>query len=126
MHINDFSVTPSNAVSIASGTCKLKKLLLYDIFITGSGNDFRPTAEANEEMVNIHIWEYLDEDCERYVDAAYDILSEFVVNFSQCRELHFELSVEDHRNVDKTEIRNICGALPCRGVDVSVTFGNKK
>lgn len=84
----------------------------------------KPIADANEKLVTVHICELSDEDCEHDVDTAYEILGELVANFSKCREFHFGLSVEDDQNMDKTRIRDICGALPCRGVEVFVLFGN--
>lgn len=62
----------------------------------------------------------MEEDSERSSNLALKILDDLIGIFSKCNFLDFDSSAKDGQTVDRTKISDICGTLPCRGVDVSI------
>ena len=51
------------------------------------------------------------------------LLQMLVRAFSKCRSIDFHLVDRDEGSVTRNEVHDICGSLPCRGVDVRIIDG---
>lgn len=102
----------------------VRALLVYDVNIIESGHVFRPIAQSNPKFETIYISENDNIESERDSNTSLIILDDLVHTFSKCNELSFELSISDGQVVDEKKLRDICAALPCRGVDISVAVGS--
>ena len=120
-----FATTQRNIAMLASATCNLRDLRLVLAKPIGDGIDFRSIAHSNLKLQSIYVSEEEKDDYrERKKGKALQILRMLVNAFDKCRSIDFSLLGIDEESISRDEIHYICGALPCRGVQVKIAIGS--
>lgn len=91
---------------------------------------FKPLFESNKVLHSIRIFEdftYQGAILEKrpLADSTHEILRNLLTNFSSCRTLNFSWLSTEGQEITKQDVGNICGVLPCRGVEMEMEIGEE-
>lgn len=91
------------------------------------GNMFKPLVESNKllEYVSISVYRSIRHRSKKRprADSSLETLRQLLTIFSNCRKLELDLPSMEGQNGIVQDVCNICGVLPCRGVEVEIGFG---
>ena len=120
-----FTATHQSIVVIASATWNLRYLSLSLTEPIEIGINFKSITDLNPHLNTIEI---IEEDRvgvrEREKDSTLDILEMLVKTFCKCHSIYFSLLITKCESVTRDEIHDICGLVPCRGVNVVINVGS--
>ncbi len=86
-----------------------------------NGTVFHPIVSTNRDLCHINVSER-HRGRRRTSENALKVSSELVKTFAKCRKLHF--LVATYGSIADSDVREICGALPCWRVEASIRMGN--
>lgn len=118
-----FEPTERNVAMLASAALNLRKLSLCLAEPIEIGVNFRVVADSNPSLDTIEVIEPEDRVTDRDKGSTLEVLGMLVKTFSKCRSIFLSLLVV-HESLTRNEIHDICGYLPCRGVDLEVYVGS--
>ena len=121
---NDFLATPHNINTLALLCKKLHRLTLCLAKPIENGIDFKSIARSNSQLNSVIIRERTGNHHKREKDVSLEVLRMLVRSFSKCRDILFKLVNDGEESITRDEIHNICGPLPCRGMNIEITFGS--
>ena len=121
---NDFLATPHNINTLASSCKNLHCLALYLPKPIENGIDFKPIACSNPQLNSVLIRELTMNHHEREKDDSLEVLRMLVRSFSKCRTILFTLVNDGEQSITRDEVHDICGSLPCRGMNIEIRVGS--
>ena len=119
----DFIATQTNIYKLSSAVSNLERLFLDLVKPIDGEIDFKAISYTNPHLNSVCIHECIYSDEKRKKDQSMEVLQMLVRAFSKCRSIDFDLVDCDEGSVTRDELHDICGSLPCRGVDVRITVG---
>ena len=119
-----FTASQQNICTLSSAFRNLHYLYLELVILIESGTDFKTIAHSNPHLNSVSIHEYNYDVEEREKGQSMVLLRMLMRAFSKCRSINFDLDHNGEESITRDEIQDICGLLPCRGVDLSITVGS--
>ncbi len=119
-----FRATKESATMIAAASSNLVSIRLGLAEPVQDGTILKVIVDSNPYLREVHVVENETADGERDVDSAVELLRVLVDTFSKCRSFVFGILNTGEQDVREETIRDICGSLPCRGIDLSVEIGS--
>ncbi len=120
----EFRATKENLAMIVAATSSLTSIELELAEPLHDGTVFKSIVDSNPHLREVRIVEDYIVNGERDEDSAVELLRALVCTFTKCRLLDFCILNTGDQEVDEETIRDICGSLPCRGIDLSVQIGS--
>lgn len=116
-----------NITLIASRTGKLRSLTVELLKPLANGNVFALIVRANPLLENVCVVE-LYEECvsERSTEDALEIMTCLLKPFAKCSRVQLELVHEEESYVSEESLQELCGIVPCRGINLEVGVGTTK
>ena len=121
--LTEFRATKENVAVIVAATSNLVRMELALAEPVQDGTIFKTIVDSNPHLCEVEIAENSYPSRERDGDSAVELLRVLVDTFSKCRSLMFCLLGPDACVLQEETIRDICGSLPCRGIDLFVEIG---
>ncbi len=121
LRLDDFDGKLDTVLQVASRTSSLRELEVHTRGLIETGTVFQPIVGANRDLCHVDLSDLYGFG-RRSSNNALKILSELVNTFSKCRKLEFYVST--FGSITERDVREICGVLPCRGVEASIRIGN--
>lgn len=122
-HLN-FTATQQDIAKIASAPWNLRELLLSPYTPIDIGTDLLAIVDSNPQLDSVSICERIFVRDMREKDVVLQVLRMLVKTFSKCRSICFRINHVEGRIITRDEIHDICGLVPCRGVDVEIEVGS--
>ena len=120
----DFTATQTNIYKLSSAVSNLEWLFLDLVKPIDAGIDFKAISYTNPHLNYVCIQECIGGGEKRKeAHQSMEVLQMLVRAFLKCRSIEFILVDCDEGSVTRDEIHDICGSLPCRGVEVRITVG---
>ena len=110
----------SHLASIFSNLRTMKLQIAPDIQAVSI---LKPLVESNQFLRDVRITEQVSERQPRlrtHIPCSLQLLRELVEIFSKCEKLDIRLFQTEGEHITNSEVVNICGVLPCRGVEVHI------
>ncbi len=119
-----FWANERNLGLIASSTATLKSAFFgaFESDLDVSAFEFFALGNMRLDEITVDIDGFPMED--RSAEATLEMLSELLQIFRHCRKLSFALSCTGEGEVQEEELIQVCGVLPCRGVEVHMQIEN--
>ncbi len=116
--------TKEDLAMVAEATSNLTTIELVFAEPVQDGSIFETIVNSNPHLREVCITESHIENGERDVDSALELLRVLVKTFSKCHSLMFSILNTGMQDVQEETIRDICGSLPCRGIELFVEIGS--
>ncbi len=124
LSIYEFRATKENVAMIAAATSNLTSIELELAEPVEDGTIFKSIVDSNPHLREVRIVEDWIENGERDEESAVELVRVLVDVFSKCRSVMFGILNSGEREVREETIRDICGSLPCRGIELVVEIGS--
>lgn len=125
MHLK-FTATQRNIEVLASSFENLRSLRLRLAVPINIGIDFKAAANSMPQLNSVSIHEYFNYGEYRVKDQSLKVLQMLIDSFSKCRCIEFTILKRGRETVTRDEIRDICGSLPCREMDINIAVGSTR
>ncbi len=122
--LNGLRAIEENVAMIVAATSNLIGIDLNFAKPVQDGSIFKTIVDSNPHLREVRISEDLFGNGKRDGDSALELLRVLVHTFSKCRSLDFGILNSGEQAVCGETIRDICGSLPCRGIDLVVRIGS--
>ncbi len=119
-----FRPIEGNVAMIVRATSNLIYLHLELAEPVQNGDIFKTIVDSNPHLRMVSIKEKEDSDGERDGNSALELLQVLLDTFSKCDSLAFSILNTGKQDVPRDTIRDICGSLPCRGINLNVRIGS--
>ena len=119
-----FTATQKNIAMVAIAPWNLREMFLYPVKSIDTDTDFKVIVDSNPQLESVSLWESNHRNDERGKEFMLTVLRMLVKTFSKCRAISFKLWNREEQSIIRDEIHDICGLLPCRGVDVCIEVGS--
>ncbi len=120
--LQNFDAELDIILEVASKTSSLCEFAVDTRGLLGNGTVFESIVNANNDLCCISVSEP-DSVGRRRSEDALKILTELVNTFSKCRKLDFNIVTTEGCIIDRA-VGQICGVLPCRGVEMTIQIGD--
>lgn len=102
--------------------------MLLSLCAVEHANIFKALLESNKFLKSVDISERrrnatFNELYRLLGNCSLEILRQLLVMFSNCSRLRMCLRSTESQIVSKDDVREICGVLPCLGVDMTIFLG---
>ena len=124
LSLPDFRATKENVAMIVAATSNLTRIELNLAEPVQNGSIFKTIVDSNPHLREVYVAEDYRTNGKRDEGSALELLRVLVDTFSKCRSLVFYILNTGDQQVSEGTIRDICGSLPCRGIDLSVHIGS--
>ncbi len=124
LSLTGFRATKENVAIIAAATSNLTSIRLKLAEPLQDGSIFKNIVDSNPHLREVRVVEAYPTNRNRDAESAVGLLRVLVDTFAKCSSLMFVILNTGKQDVREETIRDICGSLPCRGIDVYVEIGS--